>query len=223
MCLGQSKPFPSLILDLYCVFGLFSFFSLFVCSFILDFYCFVCPIFSRLYLYCFIFGFVSLYIYFCIILYLDLYCFVCFIFSRFRFVGFQGKVELDQWGEILLACEVHWYWYDIVILGVSYVAILWYCDIVMMCFWRFSYVPWICRPRHVSLLRCTLEIEIHTWVMQLRNTVEKYSLWIQLRNTIEKYSWEILLRNTVEKYSLEMQFRNTVEKYSREIQLRNIV
>ena len=127
MCLGQSKPFPSFILDLYCVFGLFSLFPLFVCSFILDFCCFVCPIFSRLYLYCFIFGFVSLYIYICIILYLDLYCFVCSIFSRFCFVGFQGKVELDQWEAILLGWYIDidmilWYW------GFP----MWqYCDIVI--------------------------------------------------------------------------------------------
>ena len=31
-----------------------------------------------------------------------LYCFVCSIFSCFRFVGFQGKVELNQWEEKLM-------------------------------------------------------------------------------------------------------------------------
>ena len=61
MCLGQSKPFPSLILDLYCVF---------VYLFALLYWIFV-VLFAQFSL-----------AYICIVLYLDLYRFI-FIFVLF--------------------------------------------------------------------------------------------------------------------------------------------
>ena len=84
-----------------------------------------------------------------------LYCFVCSIFSCFRFVGFQGKVELNQWEEKLMLTFCN------NVLGALFLVAMW----TLTCLLRYA-------------------LEKYSRDSQFKWTVEKYSWNTQLNMNI---------------------------------------